>query len=255
MASQLLTLLVEPGVTGALGDLSEDNATAFLRPALENLFQEHGCVSPEDTVQRCMEANLLEPYGPRLGISAFGRQSLLLLDALEGGDIETVFRRLRRTAGSTEIYQLVRQGMTSRFFQSLVGNPGVGRLFFCSPWINPSEREAAILRHIALNRAQRNLPLEVLVITRPPDDEAEQQDGLKSFKQIGAKIYFHPRLHSKLYIREPDANGGLALAIVGSQNMTRSNYLELGIQITNDSRMIDDLTRYFLELVSYADEP
>ena len=45
------------------------------------------------------------------------------------------------------------------------------------------------------------------------------------------------------------------MAIVGSQNLTRSNHLELGIRVNNDSRMIDELIRYFLELTSYSTEP
>src|SRR5437867_2721150 len=48
---------------------------------------------------------------------------------------------------------------------------------------------------------------------------------------------------------------GLSMAIVGSQNLTRSNHLELGIRVNNDSRMIDELIRYFLELTSYSTEP
>jgi hypothetical protein len=253
---ELLELLTQHGITATLDQLAGDNATAFSRPALENMLADHGASSPAEAVERCMEANLLEPFGPRLGISRFGRRALLLIEAIEGGDVEQIFRRLRRMTGGRETYELVRQGMTIRFFRSLVEHPGVARLFFCSPWIHPDEREAAILRHTALQIAKRGAKLEVLVLTRPPEMMPKgTEGGLKCFEDVGAQFFFHSRLHSKLYIREPDANGGLSMAIVGSQNLTRSNHLELGIRINNDSRMIDELIRYFLELTSYAFEP
>ena len=255
-SSNLLELLTQGGVTATLDDLARDNATAFVRPSLEDMFAENGAASPSEAVERCMEANLLEPFGARLGISSYGRRTLLLLEALEGGDLEHVFRRLRRLTGVRETYELVRQGMTTRFFESLVDHPGVGRLFFCSPWIHPSKRDAAILKHTVLQSARRGAILEVMVLTRPPDMIPKgTEGGLKCFEEVNAQFFFHSRLHSKLYIREPNANGGLSMAIVGSQNLTRSNHLELGIRINNDSRMMDELIRYFWELTSYAVEP
>ena len=152
-------------------------------------------------------------------------------------------------------YELVREGMISKFFKSLVDNPRFGRLYFCSPWINPSETEAAILRYACLQTQRRGVQCDVLVITRPPEMMPPgMEGGLDCFKDVGAKILFHPRLHSKLYIREPDANGGHSIAIVGSQNLTRSTHLELGIRINDDSRMIDELIRYFLHLAAQSSD-
>jgi hypothetical protein len=253
--TELLQLLIQSGMIATLDHLAGENETAFPRPALENMFADHGASSPAEAVEKSMQANLIEPFGPRLGISSLGRRALLLIEALEGGDIEHIFRRLRRMSGARETYELVRQGMTTRFFASLVDHPGVARLFFCSPWIHPTAKEAAILRHTALQVAKRGTRLEVLVLTRPPEMMPKGiEGGLACFKEVGAQFFFHSRLHSKLYIREPDANGGLSMAIVGSQNLTRSNHLELGIRVNNDSRMIDELIRYFLELMSYSTE-
>jgi hypothetical protein len=253
---ELLQLLGHGGITATLDQLARENATAFPRAALENMFASFGASSPAEAVEKCMEASLIEPFGPRLGISSFGRRALLLIQALDGGDIEHIFRRLRQMSGARETYELVRQGMTTRFFTSLVGHPGVARLFFCSPWIHPTAKEAAILRHTALQVAKRAAKLDVLVLTRPPEMMPKgTEGGLDCFKDVGAQFFFHSRLHSKLYIREPDANGGLSMAIVGSQNLTRSNHLELGIRVNNDGRMIDELIRYFLELTSYSTEP
>jgi hypothetical protein len=252
---ELLELLTKSGVVVTLEKLAGGNTTALPRTVLEDIFAEQGASSPNEAVEHCMQANLLEPFGPRLGISSFGRRTLLLIEAIEGGDVEHIFRRLRRMTGARETYELVRQGMTSRFFASLVEHPGVARLFFCSPWIHPTEKEAGILRHTAFQIAKRGRKLEVLVLTRPPEMMPKGiAGGLDCFKDVGAQFFFHARLHSKLYIREPDANGGFLMAIVGSQNLTRSNHLELGIRINNDSRMIDELIRYFLELTSYSAE-
>ena len=71
---------------------------------------------------------------------------------------------------------------------------------------------------------------------------------------LGATIFLHRSLHSKLYIREPGANGGSLLAIVGSQNLTRSNYLELGIQILGDSTLVQNLVRYFFDVTNESVE-
>jgi hypothetical protein len=43
-------------------------------------------------------------------------------------------------------------------------------------------------------------------------------------------------------------SGGYSMAILGSQNLTRSNYLELGIRINSDSQIINKLIAYFWEL-------
>jgi hypothetical protein len=44
------------------------------------------------------------------------------------------------------------------------------------------------------------------------------------------------------------------MAIVGSQNLTKSRYLELGVRINSDSQMIDRLIGYFLELTNHSRE-
>lgn len=255
IVSRLLSLLAQPGIAATLDRLAQDNTTAFPRATLENLFAEQGATAPSGAVENCMEAHLVVPYGPRLGISNIGRRTALLIEALEGGDVERLIRRIHRLTGTRAQYELVREGMTKMFFKSLVDRSDPGRLFFCSPWINPSEREAAILKHTVLQNDKRGNKVDVVVLTRPPDMMPPgAQDGLQCFKEIGAQIFVNSRLHSKLYIREPNANGGTSMAIVGSQNLTRSGYIELGIRINGDSGMIDELIRYFLGLTSHSTE-
>src|SRR5262249_24702586 len=98
-SSELLELLANAGITDTLDHLAAENTTAFPRSALEDIFADHGANSSADAVENCMQANLIEPFGSRFGISNFGRRTLLLVEALEGGDIADIYRRLRRMSG------------------------------------------------------------------------------------------------------------------------------------------------------------
>lgn len=252
----VLEVIGQPGVAPFLQHLAHSSDAAFIRVELENRLRDEGGTSPREMIDQLFDLRLLQQIGPRFGISHYGHRISLLVEALNGAEIEDVFRRLRRLHGAGELYELVRQGMTSRFIKTLIDRPSFGRLYFCSPWINPSDREAATLRYSVLQmQKSHGKPPEILVITRPSKDQPEgARKGLKVFSEIGAKIYFLNRMHSKLYIREPDENGGYLMAIVGSENFTRSNYLELGIQINGDGRLISQLIGHFLDLISYSSE-
>jgi len=67
-------------------------------------------------------------------------------------------------------------------------------------------------------------------------------------KSLGAEIVLNPRVHAKLYIREPGLSGGLQTAIVGSENLTVPKYAELGLKIINDGVMIDRLRGVFFDI-------
>lgn len=153
-------------------------------------------------------------------------------------------------------YELVREGITEIFIQSLVDRPGFSRLYFCSPWIHLSAKEGELLlKAVRRARQQYANPVEVFLLTRPQDEDGAIPGGAKIFRELSAEIYLHPRLHTKLYIREPDVNGaGVVMGIVSSENLTRSRYLELGIKITSDGRMINQLVRYFFELSQQSRE-
>ena len=178
----------------------------------------------------------------------------LLLEAIEGGDINDVYRRLRRIDG-TQTYELIREGMTDSFFESLRGVRGrFGSLYVCSPWINASDRALRNLHFAVLEHQSRTTDLpELFVVTRPSNNSVEK-DKLDPFRSLHAKIFYLPKLHSKLYIREPDKSGGTMLAIVGSQNLTRSRYLELGVRINGDDQLIRQLIRYFMDLTNISSE-
>ncbi len=251
--SNLLPLLAAPGVDLTLRELASTPDAAFRRIQLEDTLYGHGASAPHTVLDRLINANLLQWIGDRLALSRSGRKTQLLLQAIDGGDLEDIYRRLQRIEGRSS-YELVREGMTEAFFASLTQTSGrLGRLFLCSPWINASERAIKHLQYAFLQRPTLAAPApELLVVTRPPRNDANP--SLAAFRSLDARVFYQPRLHSKLYIREPDRSGGTLLAVVGSQNLTRSRYLELGIRIAGDDQLVRQLIRYFMELTNVSTE-
>lgn len=258
--AELLEIISRPGIDRFLRSLINSSEAAFARIELENNLADAGAASPRTTVDDLIAANLIQQMGARFGISRYGHRTALLIEAMNGGNIDDLVRRLRRLDGVAERYEIVRQGMTTRFLSTFVERPYFGALYICSPWINLNERETSLIRYGVLQSEKRtgSRP-DIHVITRPLEDLPEQIRvsgiGMKPLIEMGAHIYFLKSVHSKLYIREPDANGGYSLALVGSENLTQSNYLELGIQINGDGRLISQLIAHFYELTSYTSEP
>lgn len=252
--SQILALLATVGVDRTLRLLADSSDSAYPRIQLENVLHDHGASAPASLVDRLIGANLLQRIGDQIAISRSGRKIQLLMDAIEGGDVADICRRLQRIDGR-QSYELVREGMTEGFFADLAqATDRLGTLYVCSPWINASDLAIKNLRYcfVSASRQPMQLP-ELLVVTRPTRDQTSPS-SLAPFRELGARVYLHPRLHSKLYIREPDQNGGALFAVVGSQNLTRSRYFELGIRITGDDQLVRQLIRYFMELTNVADE-
>jgi hypothetical protein len=159
-----------------------------------------------------------------------------------------VFDELRLIETTLHRYELVREGMTSRFIKGLLTEPGFQRIYICSPWINLQKDDLGRLA-VALDKARRSLarPPEILVLVQTPQIPALRK-SLEILKGFGAEIVEKPKLHSKLYMREPGPSGGLSLAIVGSENLTRQKWIELGIEIRNDSHILSKLRSYFLNV-------
>lgn len=187
--------------------------------------------------------------GPRMSanISSRAYRTLLFLSGALGTPSDTVFDELRTLEPRLQRYDLVREGMTSRFIKGLLSEPGFQRLYICSPWINLLKEDLGRLA-VALDRAERSLTRrpELLVLVQTP--KPDLKPGLDALRSLGAKVVEKQRLHSKLYMREPGPSGGLSLAIVGSENLTRPKWIELGIEIRNDSHIISRLRTYFFEV-------
>lgn len=210
----------------------------------------------EEIIDQLLSSALIRCEGHYIRLTTFGVKTFLLLEALNGGDISSLFGRLSQLGEVAPTYELVRQGMTEKFLESLVTRPGFCRLYICSPWINLSRRARGFLVHaiLQIEKRRRKAP-ELLVITRPdPQARTTAPATVKPLVDLGASVFLHAKLHSKLYIREPGSEGGLLLAILGSENLTRSMNLELGIRINSDSSIINKLIRYFWDVSSYCAE-
>ena len=250
--SPIHELIAETGAAATLNYLVAQSETSYRRIQIEDIFVDHGSQQPDILVDRFLESNLLEVYGNQVGISHTGRKVVLLIEAMNGGDIKDIIRKLRGLEGIADRYELVRQDMTKSFIRTLSTNPRIGRLYICSPWINPSPNDAATIRYAVMqSRKTTGRSPEILVITRPPHGSTTYTNGgLQAFIDVGASIHYHPRIHTKLYMREPDSNGGILLAVVGSENLTRSNLIELGIRINGDTLLINQLIRYFYDTMN-----
>ena len=183
-------------------------------------------------------------------MTPFGERAYWLLEAINGRDLGEVFDRLTRIEPRLSRYELVREGMTDLFIRSLIDRPSFGRLYLCSPWINLSARnQESLARAVALAEDRRGRQPEVVVMTRPEEGSKDiAPDGVRPLRDLGANIFLNNRLHTKLYIREPNTSGGYSMAIIGSQNLTQSSYLELGIKVNADTRIISQLVAYFWSL-------
>ena len=224
---------------------------------IDSLMRASGVSDTDATLHELVAERLVFERGNSFGLTSVGIRTCLLLEAMNGADLRDVYRRLSRLDSGLRMYELVREGMTRMFLQSLIERPAFGRLYFCSPWTSFDAIQANSLSYAVhqFEKRHRRLP-EISVITRPEKGtETAISDSAQLLQQdFEATIYLNKSLHTKLYIREPDANGGYLMAIVGSQNLTRSNYLELGIRINSDSSMISQLIGYFFEISNNSRE-
>lgn len=249
------TVAVEGAYEG-LRALEESPETAFSADEMTGILARSGMKNPKAAVGDLVASSLLYRSGDRFGLTTWGIRTFLLVEAINGGDLKDIYRRLSRLDSTLRTYELVREGMTGIFLRNLNERPGFRRLYICSPWISFDREQEELLMH-ALMQAERAsaTPPEILVITRPDtDSEFGVPASLSGLKKLGAAIFLNKQLHTKLYIREPDVRGGFSMGIIGSQNMTKSRYIELGIRINSDGQMIDQLIAYFWELTYRSQE-
>ena len=254
--SHLNEIVGFPGAYDALRELEISAVTDLTLEDINQVMRQHDVDSPTAALEDFAASGILRRYGDSYCLTTLGIRTTLLLEAINGGDLHDIYRRLTRFDSSLRTYELIREGMTRSFLASLVLRPGFGRLYLCSPWISLDQKQEDMLTQ-SMSRAEqrRGTQPEILVITRPEQrTDTTVPTSLQPFQDLGATIHLHKRLHTKLYIREPDTSGGYAMAIVGSQNMTKSRYIELGIRINSDGQMINQLIGYFLELLNHCHE-
>lgn len=238
-----------PKVTSALLDVARAG-NALESDRFRSLLLSCGCRSPEGVIQELRVAGFFAERPPGLALSTKAHRTLLFTSGALGTPSGAVFDELRSIEPSLNKYELVREGMTSRFIKGLLTEPGFQRLYICSPWVNLQKDDLGRLA-TALNRAKASLarPVEMLVLSQTPGANfPEGRRSLDTLAALGATVVEKPRLHSKLYMREPGPAGGLSLAIVGSENLTRQKWIELGVEIRNDSHILAKLRSYFFDV-------
>lgn len=240
-------LISIPQITADLLDLAR---TGDARDAelYRKLFLTNGCGMPDAVFEELRTAGFFSTRPPGVALTTKGHRTLLFTSGALGETSEKVFDELRLIETPLRRYELVREGMTSRFIKGLLTEPGFQRLYICSPWINLQKDDLGRLA-VALDTARRSLarPPEILVLVKTPEIP-EVKKSLEILKGFGAEVVQKRKLHSKLYMREPGPSGGLSLAIVGSENLTRQKWIELGIEIRNDSHILSILCSYFFDV-------
>ena len=210
---------------------------------------------PDIMYEQLTEEGLLARMGGRnlVSLTTKGLKTLLLLQAINGSDIQAIYRRLTALYPRWAQYQVVRDRMTQDFIRELYDRPDFRRLYLCSRWMHLEKRPRGRLAQ-AVHWASERQKVEILVIhgplSRDPQRDAQLIETLDFLKSLGAEIVLNRRVHAKLYIREPGLSGGLQAAIVGSENLTVPKYAELGLKIVNDSELIDKLIGVFFEIYS-----
>ncbi len=212
------------------------------------LLQTSGCRQADSVFEELRVAGFFTTTPPNLSLNSRAYRTLLFVSGALGTSSDNVFDELRSLEPSLRRYDLVREGMTARFIKGLLTEPGFQRLYICSPWINLVKEDLGRLA-VALDKAEKTLarPPELLVLVQTPR-MPEVKKTLDVLRSMGAQVIEKPKLHSKLYMREPGPSGGLSLAIVGSENLTRPKWIELGIEIRNDSYILSQLRRYFFDI-------
>ena len=243
------------GTHEALRILEESSETVLSYDSLVSLLERTGAADVASTFDALVENNLVHRSPRGYGISHLGRRTTILLDAVNTGDLGDAWRRLAQLDSALRHYELVRDNLADEFLESLLTRPSFGRLYVCSPWINLDRHRQRILTAAVLRAEKGGREPEILVVTRPEQGTAATAPtGALPLQQLGSTVYVNRRLHTKLYIREPDDRGGYLMAILGSQNLTRSRYLELGIKIHSDTVMIQNLIKYFFDLTNQSEQ-
>jgi len=215
------------------------------------LAADRGIASLEKLIEDLIQRMLIQKAGSYFYLTDQGRRVWHLMRGINGANIANVIHHLTLLDPHLRPYEIVREGMTSQFICGLLSQPDFKRILICSPWLHLRDK---MLRKFyqAVYFAQEKGEIEVVVISRPLDKRASgYQAFFKTFsalEKIGAEIVTHDDLHAKIYIRDQGPAGGLRLAICGSENLTGSRNIELGVRITNDNVIINKLISHFFEI-------
>lgn len=245
-------VLGQHGVYEFVRELHEIQELRFEK--LEDTLEKCGVIAPKETFNQLTKVSIIFQAGNSIYLTSKGRQLWWLLRAINGGDLRETMRQLSLIDPTLMPYEIVKEGMTLEFIHNLLAYPNFRRVFICSPWIHLKPKALRKFSY-ALYLAQGKSPssrIEVIVIARPLEKKNPAYpvflETFRALIKLGAEIVLKEKIHSKLYIRDQGSEGGLTQAIFGSENLTGSRNIELGIRITNDTVIINKLISYFFEL-------
>lgn len=171
----------------------------------------------------------------RVRITEDGIEALLLGKVINGAPLHSVIDKLSLT--TRRRFSLLTKNLTGAFFHdlSLYSNPS--EVLLCSPWIRLNKMQRQILLRA---KKKARLKFRCAVITRIPETSDgsvrsstwrnQLIDTLNWLLSAGVPVATHPRLHTKLFI----SDGPNVTAILGSENLTGAENIEIGIRITDE---------------------
>lgn len=250
----LSEILGKNGIYPWLEEVHQNQPLTF-DSALDSM-SELGIEFPDQTIKEIINQGVILLAGENIVLSNFGRRITLLLSGINGADVREVFRKISKIEPSLLPYEIVREGMTGEFISTLESNPKFRRVFICSPWLIMKRKllhKFVYASHLAQDR-NKDGKLDISVIVRPLSKEAsgysQSLETLQTLKRIGADIVVNKKVHAKIYVRTPGRSGGLTMGVFGSENLTGSRNIELGIRIMNDTEIVNKLIAHFYDIYS-----
>lgn len=184
-------------------------------------------------------------------LTSRGKTSLILIEMIEGGSLKKGIKKL--SPYTVKEFELLTENVTDTFLEMIYKRRFFQNIYLCSPWIQIKGRKRRLLQKMVRD-SKKSLgeKINILVIVRPPDLNTafgkKINDTLQWLEKLESDISLVKGLHTKLYIAEPGPWGGRFFAIFGSENLTGTRNIELGIKIVNNSYILNKLVSYFFDI-------
>lgn len=147
-------LLSTPVITSRLLEVARYQVIRGL-DSYRALLRTCGCRDADAMVEELRAVGFFQGGQNDATLSTRAYRALLFLSGALGAKSDEVFDELRALEpGVLQRYELVREGMTARFIKGLLTDPGFGRIYICSPWINLMNEDLGRLA-LALDKATR----------------------------------------------------------------------------------------------------
>ena len=144
-------------------ELMDEWGDVFSRSEVFRAMDEFDVQDPDNVYEQLTGNGILTSMGNATDVSLTtkGRQTRLLLQAINGSDIQEVFQRITALYPGWSRYQVVRDRMTQDFIRDLYDRPDFRRIYLCSRWISLGNRPRWRLVE-AINRASDHGEVEIL---------------------------------------------------------------------------------------------